>query len=46
MAGANVLSDEALAQVRDVVRQVMGSLGGSQPLPRPPIAAGPEVFII
>jgi hypothetical protein len=46
MAGANVLSDEALAQVRDVVRQVMGSLGGSQPLPRAPIAAGPEVFII
>ena len=46
MAGANVLSDEALAQVRDVVRQVMGSLGGSQPLPRPPIAAGPEVFIV
>ena len=45
MAGANVLSDEALAQVRDVVRQVMGGLRGSQPLPRPPIAQGPEVFI-
>ena len=46
MAGANVLSDEALAQVRDVVRQVMGQLRGSQPLPRPPIAQGPEVFIV
>jgi hypothetical protein len=45
MAGANVLSDEALAQIRDVVRQVMGSLRGSQPLPRAPIAPGPEVFI-
>jgi len=45
MAGANVLSDEALAQVRDVVRQVLGSLRGAQPLPRPPIAQGPEVFI-
>lgn len=46
MAGANVLSDEALAQVRDVVRQVMGQLRGSQPLPRPPIAQGPEIFIV
>jgi hypothetical protein len=45
MAGANVLSDEALAQVRDVVRQEAGRLRGDMPLPRPPIAPGPECFL-
>jgi hypothetical protein len=46
MAGANALSDEALVQVRDMVRQEAGRLRGDMLLPRAPIAAGPEVFIV
>lgn len=45
MAGANVLSDEALQQVEEVVRRVTGGLYGGQPLPTPPIAPGPEMFL-
>jgi hypothetical protein len=45
MAGANLLSNEALAQVREVVRQITGDVRGTRPTNMPPIAPGPECFL-
>lgn len=45
MTRGNLLSNEALEQVRQVVREVQGSLHGSQPYPQPTIAPGPECFL-
>jgi len=45
MAGANLLSDEALRQVREVVRQTQGEARGTRAANVPPIAPGPECFI-
>ena len=44
MAGGNLLSDAALEQVRQVVRQVTGDVRGNRNLPTQPIAQGPECF--
>jgi hypothetical protein len=45
MAGANLLSNEALAQVREVVRQITGDVRGTRATNMPPIAPGPECFL-
>jgi len=44
MSGGNLLSDEALEQVRQVVRQVNGEVRGTRGIDRPPIGQGPECF--
>ena len=45
MAGINALSDRAIEQVRQLVREESGRLRGAQILPRPPLGQGPECFM-
>jgi hypothetical protein len=45
MAGVNALSDRAIEQIRQLVREESGRLRGAQILPRPPLGQGPECFM-